>query len=119
MAGKTYTNGFKMDMTKTNSTELFFNLDGKYDTMTFTAGHVDGKLNDNAHIFIYLDGKLAKQLDLTAEDLPQDQTLDLNGALQMKVVAKGESATFGGSHYAFDNILFLKKYTNCTDIWMK
>lgn len=105
MAGKTYTNGFKMDMTNSNSTELLFNLDGKYETMNFTAGHVDGKLNDNAHIFIYLDGKLAKQLDLTAEDLPQDYTLDLNGALQMKIVAKGETATFWGSHYAFANIL--------------
>lgn len=105
MAGKTYTNGFMMDMNKTNSTELLFNLDGKYESMTFTAGHIDGKLNDNAHIFIYLDGKLAMQLDLTAEDLPQDYVLQLDNALQMKIVAKGELATFWGSHYAFANIL--------------
>ena len=42
MSGKKYTNGFTLGQWDSNA-EALFNLNGKYNTLSFTVGHVDGK----------------------------------------------------------------------------
>ena len=62
-----------------------FNLNGKYDKLTFTFGHVDGQDKKDASIDIYLDGNLACSIFGYGDMLPEEYELDLNGALQMKI----------------------------------
>lgn len=64
-----------------------FNLNGKYEKMTFTVGHIDGEDMEKAQYNIYLDGELVFSLELDPEMLPREYTVPLNGALQMKIEA--------------------------------
>jgi len=75
-----------------------FNLNGKYDMLTFSIGHIDGTDMQTGWYDIYLDDELALSLELKPEMLPREHTIPLNGALQMKIVA------CGGESYAFANV---------------
>ncbi len=81
MSGQTYTNGFTM---KDNSYALF-NLNGKYQSLEFDLGHIDGTSMSDETVTIYLDGTVSKVIEVKAEELPKHYTIPLNGALQMKI----------------------------------
>lgn len=78
MAGQKYANGCRLGM-------ALFNLNGKYDTLSFDVGHVDNTRMNNSTLYIYLDGELAFSLDLASEMMPQHYEVKLHGALQMKM----------------------------------
>jgi len=79
-----------------------FNLNGKYNTLSFTVGHRDEYEMVETQYNIYLDGELVFSMDLDPEMLPQEYTVPLNGALQMKIMTTG---TYGGeSNFALANI---------------
>lgn len=64
----------------------YFNLNGQYDSLSFVAGHIDGKyMWEGQQYNIYLDGELAFSLDLDPEAMPQRYEVPLHGALQMKI----------------------------------
>ena len=68
----------------------YFNLNGMYDTLTFTVGHMDKEGDDldryeDATYSIYLDGKLARVVLLEGLSMPQNIEVDLNGAIQMEI----------------------------------
>lgn len=96
LAGKQYTNGYM-----TSSSTLLFNLDGKFDTLSFIYGHVDEEYNFSSKFSIYLDEKLVKQVDFTYDMMPETFNINLNGALQMKIVQSG----IGGCDYAFGEMI--------------
>lgn len=83
MAGNKYTQGMVID---TINGFALFNLNGKYSTLTCTVGHIDGESMYDVNVQFYLDGKLAKEVAVPAEGLPQTVTVNLNHALSMKVV---------------------------------
>ena len=89
MAGQSYTNGMMIE-TSTKASDPYgfalFNLNGKYKTLEFTAGHIDGESMHDTTIQVYLDGKLAKEFPVAAEGLPYQASVDLNNALSMKIV---------------------------------
>lgn len=89
MAGKKYANCLTWYETSYGFPDGYalFNLNGKYDKLTFTAGHIDGEDMDEAQYNIYLDGELVFSLDLDPEMMPREYTVPLNGALQMKIEA--------------------------------
>ena len=84
MAGKSFTNGFVFENTGSDKF-LLFNLNGQYEKMTFTLGHVDGKGMEDVTFQIFLDGKLAGEYFVPAEGLPTEYTINLNHALSMKI----------------------------------
>jgi hypothetical protein len=79
-------NGFTLE---NNSVErpanATYNLDGKYNSITFDVAHVDNTYVSDATIRVYLDGKIVKEVEIGGEDLPKKVTVPLNGALQMKI----------------------------------
>lgn len=81
MAGASYTNGYYLD---TYDGKALFNLNGAYESVSFTLGHIDGEKMLDAVLQIYLDGKLYQELPILAEGLPQKVTIPLNHALSMK-----------------------------------
>ncbi len=64
-----------------------FNLNGRYDKLTFDLGHIDGKemYETGTTISIYLDGDLVFAVDPKPEDFPKHYEIPLDGALQMKI----------------------------------
>lgn len=99
MMGKKYANGFTLgEKGWLTDGWALFNLNGQYDTLSFDIGHVDGWGGNSATYNIYLDGELAFSVDVMPEMLPEHYEIDLNGAIQMKIVGEhGE----GGYPYAF------------------
>lgn len=101
MAGKTYSNGFTM-YTYGNA---YFNLDGKYSTLEFDLGHIDGSEMRGSEDYdgkgynIYLDGKLVKTITVDPEAMVKHYQIQLNNALQMKIV--GDMPSF--ARYGFAN----------------
>lgn len=97
MAGESYTHGF----TLRNNGSALINLNGKYQTLAFDMGHEDGWKSSNDGIYeIYLDGQLVQTIRMGGEELVKHITIDLNNALQLKII--GVSGDF--SYYGFANI---------------
>ena len=97
MAGRDYFRGFGFG----NGGSALFNLSGKYDTLSFDLGHIDGGDSHNETFSIYLDGELAFSAKAEFEDMPRHYEVPLNGALQMKIESK-ESGMF--ISYALANV---------------
>lgn len=104
IAGKTYADrpfSIGRDYYYDNDGYALFNLDGQYDTLCFTVGHIDGKQMDDSSIDIYLDGKLSYTVELTAEMMPTYYEFALKGALQMKIVGN----EYAGMYAIFDAVI--------------
>lgn len=100
MSGKKYTNGFVLApfgyATGSQRANALFNLDGKFEKVSFRMGHIDGTKNDDAELNIYIDGIIEYTADLDAEDVAKKITIPLNGALQMKIEIVGSDYTNSG-----------------------
>ena len=94
MGGKAYTNGFSL-----REGYALFNIDSNYSTLSFTVGHCDGTDMNSTTIKIYCDGILKKEIQMTAEDLPQKVTVDITGVNQLKI----DSSQYYGA-YGFANV---------------
>lgn len=86
MAGTKYSNGFTLYCGSDNS-NAFFNLDSKYSTIDLTVGHVDDSNMKDASVSFIVDGKLVKEIQVGAEDLPKTVSIPVNYGLQLKIVA--------------------------------
>lgn len=84
MSGKKYTNGFVLG-DHAYVAEALYNLDGQYNSVSFTVGHIDGTDNKNVKLNVYLDGIIAYDMELKYDDVARKVTIPLNGALQMKL----------------------------------
>lgn len=87
MANQSYTNGMSMGLPYYAKHESYalFNLNGEYETMTMKVGHIDGTPMYDGVLSVYLDGKVAQEIKVKAEELPQDVVIPLNHALSMKL----------------------------------
>lgn len=95
MAGKQYTAAIVV----TQSGGLF-NLGGKYDTLSFDLGHIDGEPMYTGTISIYLDGELTFAVEPDPEAFPVHYEVPLNGALQMKI----EGGSWRTGYFALANV---------------
>ena len=73
-----------------------FRLDGKYKTLSFEIGRLDTRSSRDVTMNIYLDGELAKRMQLKGDDLPQKVSVDLKYALQMKIELTDNTGTAYG-----------------------
>ena len=86
MAGQKYANVIQFsDYWTSGGGWALYNLNGQYDTLRFTVGHVDGAGMEEATLNIYLDNELSFSLDLDPNGLPQEVEVPLHNALQMKI----------------------------------
>lgn len=103
MSGKKYTNCLTMYGGKGSlAAYALFNLNGKYDQLSFDAGHIDGTGMAIQTVNIYLDGTLSFSADLNGEMLPKHFDVPLNGALQMKIEC--ECKDYSGKVFALANL---------------
>ena len=88
MAGKDYTDAATLQGWSKGGSPAYaiFNLDGKYDSFTFTYGHVDTSHNYNGTLMIVADDETIFTAELKWDAVPTEVTVPLNGALQMKIL---------------------------------
>lgn len=83
MSGVEYTNGFTMT-DFVGKSEICFNLNGGFNSLSFKVGHVDGTQSGDRKLNIYIDGNLTKSETLTYNGGTKTITLPLNGALHLR-----------------------------------
>ena len=65
-----------------------FNLGGKYDTISFTAGHIaNSDVYKNDQIEIYADGVLIKTIEVDCTMLPQEYVVDVTGCQHLEFIS--------------------------------
>ena len=65
-----------------------FNLDGKYNTISFLAGHIsNSNVYENDQIEVYADGVLIKTIDVKCTMLPQEYIVDVTGCKHLEFVS--------------------------------
>ena len=92
MGGVKYNEGLIMRSTNTMLQTLpanaSFNLDGKYKTISFKAGHIsNSNVYENDQLEIYADGELIKTIDLKFHMIPQEYTVDVTGCRHLEFVS--------------------------------
>lgn len=106
MSGKEWTNGFVLDtfdVDSGNKTYAIFNLDGKYNTLEFDVGHIDGEPMYDLCLDIYIDGEHYRTYTQSSQDLAKHISIPLNGALQLKIFA-GNTSWSSSASYGFANV---------------
>ena len=92
MGGIKYNEGIMLysmnSMLVTKPAYAAFNLDGKYNTISFVAGHIsNSNVYENDQIEIYADGKLIKTIDVVCHMIPQEYIVDVTGCKHLEFVS--------------------------------
>ena len=106
MGGKEYSHGFTCTGfgNKPYWNGTFFNLEGKYSELRFTAGIVEDSANDTVNIAIYTDGERAYHFEMNMGDLPTEHTVDISGCKQLIFSVKSQYDYRSGT-YGFADII--------------
>ena len=113
MGGKAYTNGFTcmgyQDTKEGNVT--YFNLEGQFTDLAFTAGVVSGNRNENHVTFTFFaDGNIIDSFEMKSGDLPERRSVDVTGCEQLKiVVSDGYWVADGSGTYGIADVIVTKK----------
>lgn len=94
MGGNEYSYGFTMGGYSTSKSRAYFNLNGKYESITCTLGIVDNSSDHYQGISFIVDGKVVAQYNLDGSDLPFEVTVPLNYGLQLQI-----ATVDGKNHY--------------------
>lgn len=92
MGGIKYNEGVMLyaanSMLQTKPACASFNLDGKYNTVSFIAGHISNSdVYKNDTIEIYADGVLIKTIEVDCTMLPQEYVVEVNGCRHLEFVS--------------------------------
>jgi len=88
-----------------NLSYALWNTDLKYNSMTFTVGHIDGAREVNMDLNIYLDGQLYDSYGIKWDEPPKTITVPLNRAANIKL--QGETVDSWNEHiYGIYDISF-------------
>lgn len=85
--GESFANAFVMTggYADGSGAHAYFNLGGKYSTLTFEVGHVDGSYMEDETLEIILDGVTVKTINLKANELKRQYTISIVGTNQLVI----------------------------------
>lgn len=83
ISGCLYTDGLHSDAAW--NSQVLFNLQGKYRTLTVLVGHVDGSAMVDCTYNFYVDGLRVKSVTVKADALPVSLEIPLNYGQQLKI----------------------------------
>lgn len=111
MMGTTYTNAMT-DRGVDHTSVAYYNLNGDYQTLSFTIGHVDGENNRDGSIEIILDDEIVASYTSEGGDMgttvsPKQCTVDVSNGVILQIKMKGCGGTWSWS-YAIADILLDK-----------
>ena len=116
MAGQTYINSIFIGENIYDDSRLDFNLNGKYSSITFDVGHVDGSGTRNREMKILYNEQLVKTVCLSGTGLPQSVTLDVSGVDQLTLIIPTGLGLFGDrACYGIVNAYIYPETTSISD----
>lgn len=99
MGGTKYSNGFRL---AGKGAWALFNLNGKYSSIDFIIGHVDDSGMKDVIVTFIVDGSVAMEIEVKADELAKPISLPLNYASQLKVMTS-DGLTY--TYIGFGNII--------------
>ncbi len=105
MSGTEYTNGFVLHGGPTIYKPALFNLNGRFNSVTFKVGLLDddSKYNNvDADLTVYLDGTPVHRETLKWDAGTKTITIPLNGAMHMKIETCGNNTYYGFADGVFE-----------------
>lgn len=107
MGGKDYSHGFTCVGygQKPYRSATFFNLEGKYDKLSFVSGIVKDSVNDKVSVIIYTDGDPSYSFEMKMGDLPTEHTVDVSGCKQLIFSVYDERVAMYSGTYGFAEII--------------
>ena len=106
MGGKTYSHGFTCMGYGDNpvGNQTYFNLDGKYSSMSLTAGIVED-CERSVYITFYADGELIYRITMNSGELPTEHSFSIKGCKQLMIsVYDGKWVANGSGTYGLAEI---------------
>ena len=106
MGGKTYSHGFTCMGYGDNpvGNQTYFNLDGKYSSMSLTAGIVED-CERSVYIAFYADGELIYRITMNSGELPTEHSFSIKGCKQLMIsVYDGKWVANGSGTYGLAEI---------------
>lgn len=76
--------------------DIFFNLEGSYSFLSFSAGAADGSNSGSARLTVYADGKKLLEDTITYGELQKKYTLSVEGCKQLRFSWARERSSNGG-----------------------
>ena len=107
MAGIEYKNG--LFPTSYSGCFAEYNLDAQYGKISGMIGHIDSANTHAGTYKFYGDGKLMKQYDIYAHDMPKDFSFDISHVKQLRIVFEGGGNTID---YGLGNVVLTKYSPN-------
>ena len=96
MMGEEFTKGFYTD-NSAGSMSVQYNLGKRYNTLTFTVGHIDNERGNSRTLTISLDGEEIKEIPLYQTMPNQTETIDVKGVSQVSFYVNGQGSNYYGS----------------------
>lgn len=91
MMGKKYTQGITMNY----EDYADYSLNGHYESVSFDVGHIDSSNSGAATLYVYADGEIVQQIELTGDMKTKHVEVKVDNALQMKLALEGGLAAYG------------------------
>ncbi len=103
MGSQKYNRGFTIAGVE-SSGEAYFNLDGKYSSLSGLVGNLDD-INYGTTFAVYGDDKLLSTLEIEGAALPKEFSIDVSGVRQLKIIATKKDMIPSGFKVGFANVL--------------
>ncbi len=100
MSGEKYSNGLELSYT---GSYALFNLNSKYSTIECTIGH-SGDNQEAKSVAFMVDGKIVKEVDLEAEDMPKTVSIPVSYGLQLKILRTESDGYYYSTGVGIGNI---------------
>lgn len=95
MGGETYADSFMLNSFNSIDAEASFYLEGKYKSISFSAGHVQATRMNPRTLTVYCDDKVVWKETILVDDLPHKSgTINLSGVQELKFVLSGSPSSF-------------------------
>lgn len=91
MMGKKYTQGIAMCY----DGYADYSLNGHYESVSFDVGHVDSSNSGAATLYVYADGELVQQIEMTGDMQTKHVEVKVDNALQLKLALDGGLTRYG------------------------
>ena len=106
MGGKEYSKGFTCMGYGDAGSEIYFNVEGKYTTISFITGTVEISRQDNVEFTIKADGDIVYSDTMKVTDLPTNHSVTINKCSQLEfIINDGRWVADGSGTYGIADII--------------
>lgn len=88
----------------TKISQVLYNVDGKFDSFSFKIGRIDNTKSADTTLYIFLDGKIYKEIDISASALDTEVTVPLTNVNQLKMVVQHDAHAYDVYYGLYDGV---------------